>query len=158
MTKNKLLPIIIMVVVIGGGAFYGGMKYGQSHSSISSVQGAIAGFANLTPEQRQARIQQMGGNAANGGQRRMQAGGGFISGEILSKDDKSITVKSQDGSSKIVFYSGTTEVGKFVNGTSADLEIGKTVSVNGTANSDGSITAQSIQLRPASIIPPANKN
>jgi hypothetical protein len=145
---KKILPIIIAIVIIGGGAFYGGMKYGQSNPSTGSGQSAAAGLANLTPEQRQARIQQMEGTAASGGQRRIQTGGGFVSGEIISKDEKSITVKLTDGSSKIIFYSGTTQIGKMTNGTSNDIEIGKTVSVNGTANSDGSITAQSIQIRP----------
>jgi len=146
--KNKVIAIVIGIAIIGGGAFYAGMKYGQSNSSTGSGQGAAAGFANLTPEQRQARIQQMEGTATSGGQKRMQAGTGFVNGEIISKDDTSITVKLQDGSSKIIFYSGTTQIGKMTNGTSNDMEIGKTVSVNGTANSDGSITAQSIQIRP----------
>ena len=152
---KKILPIIIAVVVIGAGAFYGGMKYGQSNPSTNSGQNAGMGFANLTPEQRQERLQQMGGTAAGGGQRRTQAGGGFVSGEIISKDDpaedgagKSITVKLPDGSSKIIFYSGSTEISKSVSGTSNDLETGKTITVNGTANSDGSVTAQSIQIRP----------
>jgi hypothetical protein len=153
---KKILPIIIAVVVIGGGAFYGGMKYGQSNPSTNSGQNAGTGFANLSAEERQARIQQMGGIAANGGQKRMQTGGGFVNGEIIAKDDKSITVKLPDGSlpagqagSKIIFYSDSTEIGKFVSGIIGDLEIGKTISVNGTTNSDGSITAQSIQIRPA---------
>ncbi len=142
---KKLLPIIIAVVVIGGGAFYAGMKYGQSNSSINSGQNAGMGFANLTPEQRQERLQQMGINATGRGGNR---GSGFVNGEIIAKDDKSITVKLPDGSSKIVFYSDSTEVGKSVSGTSNDLEKGKTITVNGTTNSDGSITAQSIQIRP----------
>ncbi|MFH0803887.1 MAG: hypothetical protein V1877_02105 [Candidatus Tagabacteria bacterium] len=145
---KKILPIIIAIVVIGGGAFYGGMKYGQSNPATAG-QNAGMGFANLSAEERQARIQQMGGSAAaSGGQRRTQTGGGFVSGDIISKDDKSITVKLPDGSSKIVFYSGSTEISKSVSGTSNDLEMAKAVSVNGPANSDGSITAQSVQIRP----------
>ncbi len=138
---NKLITIVIAVsVVVGGGAFYGGMKYAQSHAPQRNAQG----FQNLSHEESQQRIRQFGGSG--GGNR--WAGGGFTSGEILSKDDKSITVKMRDGGSKIIFYSDTTEVGKFVNGTLSDLEIGKTVSINGKANSDGSVTAESIQLRP----------
>ena len=130
---KKILPIIIALVVVGGGAFYGGMKYAQSKGSNSA---------------RQTRFQQFGVGGGAGGQRGTQAGGGFATGEILSKDDKSVTIKLPNGGSQIVFYSDTTEVSKFVNGTPSDLEIGKTVTINGKANQDGSITAQSIQLRP----------
>lgn len=139
---NKLIAIVIATaVVVGGGAFYGGMKYVQSQAPQRNAQG----FQNLSPEERQQRIQRFGGSGGgNGGTR-----SGFTSGEILSKDDKSITIKMRDGGSKIIFYSDTTEISKFVNGSPSDLEIGKNVSVNGTANSDGSITAQSIQIRPA---------
>jgi hypothetical protein len=133
---NKLIVSVIAVaVVVGGGSFYGGMKYAE----------------NKAVSDRQQRIQQFGGSGMgfrNGGSGNRTAGG-FASGEILSKDDKSITIKMRDGGSKIIFFSDTTEIGKFVNGTSSDLEVGKNVSINGTANSDGSITAQSIQLRPA---------
>ncbi len=149
--KNKFIKIVIGAVIIGSVAFYGGMKYGQSNSptggSAGLSQGNFQNLQNLSPEERQARLQQFGAGT-NGARGTRTNGGGFTSGEIITKDDKSITVKLQDGSSKIIFYSGTTEVGKSVNGTSADLEVGKTVSVNGTTNSDGSITSQSIQIRP----------
>ena len=146
---KKILPIIIIVIIVAGGAFFAGMKYGQSKSSANLSRG---NFQNMTPEERQQRVQQMG--TAGVGFRGGREGSGFASGEIISKDDKSITVKLQDGGSKIIFFSNTTEVGKFVDGTSNDLEIGKTVIVNGTTNSDGSITAQSIQMRPEIPIQP----
>jgi len=145
---KKILPIIIIVIIVAAGAFFAGMKYGQSKGS-SLSRGNFQDFANMSPEEREQRMQQMGANV--GGIRGGNRGNGFASGEILSKDDKSITVKLPDGGSKIIFFSDTTEVGKFVDGTPTDLEVGKTVMVNGTTNQDGSITAQSIQLRPASI-------
>jgi hypothetical protein len=77
-----------------------------------------------------------------------RSGLGFVFGEIIAKDDTSITIKFQDGSSRIVFYADSTEVGKFENGSLNDLEVGKSVTVTGKTNSDGSITAQSIQIRP----------
>ena len=73
----------------------------------------------------------------------------FLAGEVIAKDATSITVKMRDGSSKIVFYSETTEFSKFVSGVSTDLGVGKMVMIGGKTNSDGSITAQTIQIRPS---------
>jgi len=143
---KKILPIIIIVVIAAAGSFFAGMKYGQSKNSSVLSQRGFQNFDNLSPEERQQRIQQMG--TAGVGFRGNREDSGFASGEIISKDDKSITIKLPDGGSKIIFYSETTEVGKFVDGSSTDLELGKTVIVNGKTNGDGSITAQSIQMRP----------
>jgi len=144
----KKILLLVIAVVIAGVAFYGGMKYGQSKSIGGLGQ---RNFTNLSDEERQQRMQQMG--AANIGAGR-GAGSNFSSGEIISKDDTSITIKLRDGGSKIIFYSETTEVGKFVNGSPNDLKVGNTVSVNGKSNDDGSITAQSVQIRPEMETPP----
>jgi len=143
MNKKLILPIAMIVII--GIVFYGGFLYGKNKSSFS--QRDFQNLRNLTPEERQQRIGQLGipgAGRGNGAQ-----GSGFVSGDIIAKDEKSVTIKLRDGGSKIVFFSDSTEVGKFVIGTVADLEIGKTVSVNGQANSDGSVTASSIQIRPA---------
>lgn len=144
---KKIIPLIIIVaVVVGGGAFFAGMKYGQSKAPRGFSQADLQGMRDLSPAERQQRLQQMGGGSGRmaGG----QIGSGSANGEIIAKDEKSITVKLRDGGSKIVFFASSTEVGKFMDGTSNDLEIGKTVVVNGTAGQDGSIIAKSIQLRP----------
>ncbi len=144
---SKTLPIIIGIIIVGGGAFYGGMKYGQSKTTSSFSQGPDA-FANFSPEERQARFSQIGGANANGSMRVMRNGGGFTSGEVLAKDDKSITLKLPDGGSKIIFFSDTTKVAKTAEGAVSDLAVGTQVSVTGAANSDGSMSAQTIQIRP----------
>ena len=157
--KIIILVIILTALIFGGGGFFGGMKYSESKSPNASAQANFQNLQNLSPEERQQRFQQMGvnGGAFRTGRSGAQ-NGGFASGEIISKDDKSITVKtltpnqnansSGQGSAKIIFYSSSTEIGKSVSGAAADLEIGNTVTINGSANSDGSITAQSIQIRP----------
>ncbi len=139
--KKNILVTVAIVLVVGAGAFWGGMKYGQSKSPTPQS------FQNMTQEQRQ-QLFASGQGAARIGTRNGQEASGFSGGEIIAKDDKSITIKMQDNSSKIVFYSDSTKIQKSTDGTAGDLVIGQQVTTNGTANSDGSVTAQTIQIRP----------
>ncbi|MFA5029763.1 MAG: DUF5666 domain-containing protein [Patescibacteria group bacterium] len=148
--KEKKLPLIvvaiIVIIIVAGGSFYCGLKYGYLIKGPG--QNNLEGFQNLTPEQRQQRLGQMGANGLRGN----GSGGDFLNGEIISKDNSSLILKLRAGGSKVVIFATSTEVGKFTNGSVADLSVGQTVSVNGQSNSDGSLTAQSIQIRPA--LPP----
>jgi hypothetical protein len=128
-TKNK---IIIGGLVLVALAFYGGMTYGQSMASASAQSFRNANFAGR-----------------QGGMR----GAGVVSGNIINQDSTSITVQARDGSTRIILVSPSTSVTKSVSGSISDLSIGKTVNAIGTVNSDGSVTAQSIQLRPATTTP-----
>ncbi len=140
---KKFLPlVIVIVIVVVAGAFYGGMLYSQSQRP-SFANGRFGqGVANFN------------GQRPNG-----QNGASVVSGQILSKDEQSITVQIRNAGSKIIFLSDSTSVGKFVDGTAADLTVGENVMVNGTTNSDGSVSATSVQIRPAtpdgnSVTPP----
>lgn len=143
MNKKNIAIIAVLAIAIAGGAFYGGMTYAKGKASSGRVAGA--NFQNLTAKQRQQFTQNGGfpGRGTRGG-----ANGGFVGGEVISKDDKSVTVKLQDGGSKIIFLSESTTIGKTTDGTKDDLVVGKQVTVNGSTNNDGSVTAQNIQIRP----------
>ena len=128
---KKFIPIIILLIIaVGGGAFYGGMKYQQSKIP--------QGFAQER--------EMMNASTTGPGPRNGNSAANFISGEILSKDDSSITIKIQDGGSKIVFYSASTTVSKMATGSANDIAVDSQIMVSGQQNSDGSYTAQTIQI------------
>ncbi len=124
---NKNLIIITSIIIIGGGTFYAGMRYGASQNTIM-MRGALG---------------QRGARGAS-----MQ--GGFVSGEVILKDEKSVTIKLRDGGSRLVFLSASTSVMKAAEGSLNDLLVGTQITATGNTNSDGSVSAGSIQIRPAS--------
>lgn len=140
---KKIIIIIIAIVFIGSGSFYGGMKYGTNK--------ATTNIQNM----RQVRGQQFVSGGAGGPRSGQGSGEGFTAGEIISKDDKSITIKLRDGGSKIIFLTTTTPVTKSATGSMEDLSAGTQVVITGKANPDGSLSAESIQIRP---LLPSNSN
>lgn len=140
MNKSLLSILVVAIVIAGGGSFYAGMKYDQSKNP-----------APIAGSESQGRFQRQG-NGGAGGQRGMRNNGGFVSGEVISKDDKSVTIKLQDGGSKIIFFSDSTAVMKSVAGVRDDIAVGAQITASGGPNSDGSISAQSIQIRPLSPV------
>ena len=133
MDKKNIVIVVVVALVFASGGFFGGMKYQQSKTPTRG-----------------------GGQFAfgAGGQRRAGAAGmGFVNGEVISQDTNSITVKNQNGGSQIVILAPSTTYRKAVDGTSGDVTTGKMVTVTGSTNSDGSLTAQNVQIRDASSTP-----
>ena len=135
--RNVLSVAILVLLAMSAGMFFAGMHYQQSKASAdTSSQGPGQG-GNFQRGQ------------GRGGQGGGANGGSFANGTIISADSQSITVKMQDGSSKIIYFSGSTQIGKTTAGSPSDLTNGEQVMATGTNNSDGSIAAQTIQIRPA---------
>ena len=139
--QNLIIAIVVTFVIAGGGGFFGGMKYDQSMTPARGTAGqysfAGGGARTNTP-----------GSMAGA---RLRGGSGFVNGDIISKDDKSVTVKNRAGGSQIIFFAPSTAIGKTTDGTAADLTVGENIMVNGTANPDGTVTATNIQIRPAGM-------
>jgi len=135
--KNKSIIItVVTALIIGIGGFFGGVQYQKSKSPTPP------GFGNLSAAQRA----QFGNRAGRGGS--PTDVGGFASGSIISMDDKSITIKDQSGSTKIIYFSDSTKIGKQADGSKSDLNKDQSVTISGKSNSDGSLTAENIQIRP----------
>lgn len=148
MQKKNIVITAVLVIVVGAGAFFGGTVYEKSSLTKAGLLRSGNNLGNRQGQGGPAGQGQNQGRAGGAGFSRGTGGGDFVAGDIISKDDKSITVKNQDGSSKIIFFSDSTAVGKSTQGTAADLSVGEQVMVNGKGNSDGTITAQNIQIRP----------
>ncbi len=128
--RNIVLAVILTAAVVGAGAFYGGMQYSQSRQRQGS-------------ENFQSRFNGTRTGAGAGA----RGAGNFAGGQVVSLDAKSMTVKAPDNSSRIVFIGDATVVAKTVPGALSDIKIGDTISVQGSTNTDGSINAQTIQIR-----------
>lgn len=145
--------MIVLVVVFTAVGFYGGMKYQQN-----KPQSFIGQFNNRQGGLRNYQLRNSTGTMRNTGINREDFRP--VAGEIISADDKSITVKLQDESSKIVLINYKTQINKAEIVNKSELKVGEKVSVFGSENSDGSVTAQNVQLNPIQMgqqRPPANQ-
>lgn len=124
--RKTIASVLILILVVAASSFFAGIKYQE----FKRPQGRFGNFQ---------------GQAGQFGQRQ---GIRPVNGEIISVDDKSITVKLADNSSKIVLLTDNTVINKSSPGSKEDLKVGEKVAAFGTENSDGSVTAQSIQLNP----------
>jgi uncharacterized membrane protein len=141
MSKNKKIVCVVVGIVVLVGVFYGGMVFGKSQTPARGQN--MQGFG-----QNGVKTTKIGGNF-----------GGATFGKIIAKDSKSITIQIMSGAdsgnqigSRIIFLGTDTTVTKQASSTLNDLVVGTEVTVRGTANTDGSVNAQSVQIVPANTI------
>jgi hypothetical protein len=131
MSKKKGPMVAVALMLLAGmGGFFGGTTYQKTQAGT-----ALGGFsAGGGPS--------MAGQIQNGSQSQGMAP---TSGAILSSDSKSLTIKTSDGSSKIVLLKTDVAINKLSKVSLTDLKKGENVTVFGTSNSDGSLTASSVR-------------
>lgn len=132
--KKEYIVFSIILVLVAGASFYGGIKYQESKVGNR--------FAQMQGQMPQGQRQGIGTSNTN------RQKGGLIGGEVLSVDDKSMVLKDRSGGSKIIFFSGATQYLKSDSGTISDVTTGSNITVIGDQNTDGSVTAKTIQIVP----------
>jgi hypothetical protein len=136
---------IIVAIIFGGGGFYGGMQYQAGQKPAVSAAGRFGGAGGAGFAGRGA-----GGFAGAG------AAGGATFGTIIAASPTSITIQLPTSTSttattgtKIVLLDNATQISAMESVPPSSLKVGQSVTVAGTPNSDGSVTASTVQVRPA---------
>jgi hypothetical protein len=134
--KKNIGGMLVVAAVFSVGAFFSGMSYAENRTP---------SFGNLP----MGANGQFSGNGMQGGATRTDrnGAGNLISGEVIGKDTAGITMRLQNGSTQIILVGSSTQILKSTPGSLDDLDQGSTATVSGTKNSDGSVAAQSIQIR-----------
>lgn len=127
MKKYQTIGMVLAAIVLG---YFLGMSFPIKNQNAVSRESKINMMGNMTP-----RAGAMGGSRP-------------ISGEIIAVDDKSITIKLQNDTSKIILFDSGIIINKMAKGAITDLKVGEKVAAFGSENTDGSMTAQNVQLNP----------
>ncbi len=131
MKQNTAVLVLVVALVFGVGGFFAGKYMGNTSGTSRFAGQGNRGFGSSGTF----------GAGARGGNRP-------VTGQILSSDAQSITVKLADGSTKIVLLTGSTQINQATAATKDDLKTGTTIAAFGVTNADGSVTAQSVQINP----------
>lgn len=133
MKNTKTITTLLIVAGIGIG-FAGGFFF-RSYQ-LQKMRSNFTGNGNLQRFAAGNRPQGQNGNGMRGG----------VMGSVIAIDEKSMTVKLSDGSSKIILFSDSTTYSNTVESKKTDLKVGANIAVFGPPNSDGSVTATTIRI------------
>ena len=138
-STQVIFAIVIAVVFFGAGWGIKSSSSSTASSAATAARGTYTGTFSGVAGARAGRTN----------------GGGLVAGKIVSVNPTSISIALPNSTSTtattgstVVLYSTGTSILKSIVGSSADLQVGNSVTVQGTQNSDGSMSATSIQIRP----------
>ncbi len=144
---KKIIPIFIVVFVVGcAGSFFAGLKVGQNQKGVLGKGFDPSNMPFPGNSSSQERMKQMQTRGMTDPRMMNRTGGAMVNGEVVSKDDKSMTVKTATGSSKIIFYSQSTKISRMADIKVDEVSVGQSVFASGSPSQDGSLMASSIQL------------
>ncbi len=124
--KTHIIWAVVAVAALVAGIFWGRAMAGGApgNSRFGALSSSSRTFAGR------------GNSSAN-----------VFAGQVSAIDGSSITLQLPSGNSEVVLYASSTPVTEPTNVSIAKVVAGTNIMVMGTQNSDGSVTAQSIEIR-----------
>jgi hypothetical protein len=138
-----VVGVLVLVVAVGGGAFWAGMSYGKSQAEqdvMGLMQERFGGRGGQFPEGGQFPGRDQ---LPEGGQGDTTQFGGGVRGTIEAIEGDTVVINADDGIIRVQTVD-TTMIEKNMPVGVGDLEVGEMVVVSGPQNDDGSVTARSI--------------
>lgn len=137
----KIVFGIIGAIVLLAAAGYGGFVEGKTYQSnqANQIRNQFLRSRGLNPNSADA----SGGNASGG-----FAGGfgGGVSGQIKSVQGNTIQVNTANNNVTTVDLTANTRIEKSSQGTAADLKPGEQIFARGQSDTNGTVTANQIQI------------
>jgi hypothetical protein len=156
---NLTAALFVVIALLGG--FYGGFRYESTKVPASTPSGSATttgtGAAANGTTGRGANGAGGNGGASNGGAGGF--GGGFAGrggvGTITNLTSTGFTLHSANGTDTKVTFASSASVRKTVDGQVSDLQNNLNVTVTGTRDANGNLTATVITIVPAAANPSA---
>jgi hypothetical protein len=139
--STKKLTIIWIIIAIA--ALVGGFLWGKSAAAGSVTAAGRTGAGRFALGSSTTGFAGRGGFGGAAG----AGGAGLATGQVLSVSGDSLTLQLANGNSENIFFSSSTQVIVPQPAPLSTIQSGTMVMVEGTTNSDGSVTASTIEVR-----------